>query len=200
MESCSFTGHRPSRFVFQYNESHAACVALKSKLYHTIRALDLQKGIWQYFTGCALGADLWAGEAVLSLKEQYNMIKLICVVPFEGQDRNWSEPQRLRYSRLLANSNEVITLAKVARGAARSNTIMRETASSSIMLTFCSPFMIKKHIAGPGLAIQFAMPKGKENRFYFLTPIVWNCPMRPQKQTAVEIEAAFRFMQEAMGI
>ena len=116
MESCSLTGHRPSRFVFQYNESHAACVALKSKLYHTIRALYIQKGIWQYFTGCALGADLWAGEAVLSLKEQYNMIKLICVVPFEGQDRNWSEPQRLRYSRLLANSNEVITLAKVARG------------------------------------------------------------------------------------
>lgn len=172
MESCSFTGHRPSRFVFQYNESHAACVALKSKLYHTIRALYLQKGIWQYFTGCALGADLWAGEAVLSLKEQYNMIKLICVVPFEGQDRNWSEPQRLRYSRLLANSNEVITLAKVARGGSAEQYYYARNRFLVDHADLLLAVMIKKHIAGPGLAIQFAMPKGKENRFYFLTPIV----------------------------
>lgn len=111
MESCSFTGHRPSRFVFRFDETHAACVALKEKLAQTIYTLYREEGIHRYYTGCAQGADLWAGEAVLSLKKQYNDMQLVCVVPFEGQERGWEEEQRRRYSRLLDNSDQVIILA-----------------------------------------------------------------------------------------
>ena len=91
-------------------------------------------------------------------------------------------------------------MQRLPGGAARSNNYMRETASSLIMLTFCSPFMIKKHIAGPGLSIQFAMPKGQGKPILFLNPNSLKLSYEATKQTAAEIEAAFRFLQEAMGI
>ncbi|MFR8901511.1 SLOG family protein [Hominenteromicrobium sp.] len=111
MKSCSFTGHRPIHFSFGYEEDHPRCVALKKKLARTIEALYLQKGITRFFTGCALGTDLWAGEAVLFLKNQHQDMKLICVVPFAGQEKQWSAEQQGRYFRLLNRSTHVITLA-----------------------------------------------------------------------------------------
>lgn len=116
MESCSFTGHRPTHFVFGYDETHPCCAALKRELARTIEALYLQKGITCFLTGCALGADIWAGEAVVSLMEQHHDIELICVVPFAGQEKQWSTEQQERYHRLLNRSGHVITLVQDITG------------------------------------------------------------------------------------
>ena len=86
--SCAFTGHRPAHFSFQYDESAPGCVQLKSVLEKQILRL-YHRGVTDFYTGCALGVDLWAGEVVLSLKRQNLDLQLHCIIPFEGQERRW---------------------------------------------------------------------------------------------------------------
>ena len=86
LRSCAFTGHRPAHFSFQYDELAPGCVQLKSVLEKQILRL-YHRGITDFYTGCALGVDLWAGEAVLSLKRQNPDLQLHCIIPFEGQER-----------------------------------------------------------------------------------------------------------------
>lgn len=105
--SCAFTGHRPTRFSFKYDETHLACIKLKKVLAEQINFLYRQ-GITDFYTGCALGIDLWAGEAVLAVAELHPEIKLHCIVPFAAQDQKWTPDQQARYHALLDRSSEVI--------------------------------------------------------------------------------------------
>ena len=105
--SCAFTGHRPMRFSFKYDETHPACIKLKKVLAEQIDFLYRQ-GITDFYTGCALGIDLWAGEAVLALAELHPEIKLHCIVPFAAQDQKWTSEQQARYHALLDRSNDVV--------------------------------------------------------------------------------------------
>ena len=54
--SCAFTGHRPTRFSFKYDEEHPDCTQLKNVLGEQI-ALLYQQGVTDFYTGCALGVD-----------------------------------------------------------------------------------------------------------------------------------------------
>ena len=105
--SCAFTGHRPTRFSFKYDETHPACIELKKVVAEQIDFLYRQ-GITDFYTGCALGIDLWAGEAVLALAELHPEIKLHCIVPFAAQDQKWTSEQQARYHALLDRSNDVV--------------------------------------------------------------------------------------------
>ena len=67
-----------------------------------------RQGITNFYTGCALSIDLWAGEAVLTLMELHPEIKLHCVVPFAAQDQKWTPEQQDRYHALLDRSYDVI--------------------------------------------------------------------------------------------
>lgn len=109
--SCAFTGHRPTRFSFKYDETHPACIKLKKVLAEQIDFLYRQ-GITDFYTGCALGIDLWAGEAVLALAELHPEIKLHCVVPFAGQERKWTDEQQARYHAMLRRGSETAIVQK----------------------------------------------------------------------------------------
>ena len=104
--SCAFTGHRPTRFSFKHDETHPACIELKKVLAEQIDFLYRQ-GVTDFYTGCALGVDMWAGEAVLSLMELHPEVKLHCIVPFAGQEMKWTPEQQARYHALLDKSRDV---------------------------------------------------------------------------------------------
>lgn len=110
LTSCAFTGHRPTRFVFKYDELHPACAALKQAIEKQVRRL-YRRGIRQFYTGCALGVDMWAGEIVLQLKEEYPDMELLCAVPFAGQEKAWRTEQQQRYLALLNKSSAVFILS-----------------------------------------------------------------------------------------
>lgn len=113
--SCAFTGHRPTRFSFKYDEINPTCIELKKVLAEQIDFLYRQ-GITDFYTGCALGIDLWAGETVLALMELHPEIKLHCVVPFAAQDQKWTPEQQARYHALLDRSGDVfLTQEKYSR-------------------------------------------------------------------------------------
>lgn len=103
---CAFTGHRPAKFPWKYDERDERCVALKTVLTQEIKKL-MWDGVTDFFTGMALGVDTWAAMAVLALRERYQGIKLHCVLPCEGQDIKWTEPDRAQYQYILSEADWV---------------------------------------------------------------------------------------------
>ena len=67
--SCAFTGHRPAKFPWKYDENDPQCVELKAVLARQIEKLAAA-GVTDFFTGMALGVDTWAAMAVLDLQER----------------------------------------------------------------------------------------------------------------------------------
>ena len=53
---CAFTGHRPAKFPWKYDEKAPRCVELKAVLAHQIDKLAAA-GVTDFFTGMALGVD-----------------------------------------------------------------------------------------------------------------------------------------------
>ena len=87
--SCAFTGHRPQKFPWRFNEDDPRCAALKAVLAEQIAALT-KLGVTGFFSGMALAVDTWAAQSVLALREEYPQIKLHCVLPCRDQDAKWS--------------------------------------------------------------------------------------------------------------
>ena len=74
--ACAFTGHRPQRFKFKYNENDPGCIALKKALRNEIEALADQ-GVNYFISGMALGVDMWAAEIVLELKKAGHKVFIV---------------------------------------------------------------------------------------------------------------------------
>ncbi len=104
--SCAFTGHRPHKFPWRYNEGDGRCVALKATLTEQITALA-EAGVTQYYSGGADGVDCWASMIVLDLREKNPILKLHCVLPYEGQADRWSDSVRERYHFILKQADSV---------------------------------------------------------------------------------------------
>jgi len=109
--ACAFTGHRPDRFSFGYDENDEKCIKLKAVMSDWITAMIIG-GIRTFYSGMALGVDQWAAEIVLDMKQQYSAVRLIAVRPCETQADSWLEEQRERHYKTLAVCDEVITLYK----------------------------------------------------------------------------------------
>ena len=60
----------------------------------------------------ASGFDIIASEVVLKFKEQQPDIKLLAVVPFEEQEKTYSNEWKSRYDAVLASCDEVIVLSR----------------------------------------------------------------------------------------
>lgn len=104
---CAFTGHRPKKFPWGYNEADARCVALKKALTGEIAKL-VDIGYTDFFSGMAEGADTWAALAVLALKKRNPALKLHCVLPCEGQADGWSASARELYFSILKQADEIV--------------------------------------------------------------------------------------------
>ena len=104
--SCAFTGHRPHKFPWGYNEADERCVALKASLKEQIEAL-VKDGITDFYSGGADGVDCWAALIVLELKKTNPALRLHCILPYEGQADKWSDSAQERYRSILGQSNTV---------------------------------------------------------------------------------------------
>ncbi len=108
---CAFTGHRPRKFPWGYDESDARCVALKETLTKEIAKL-VEAGYTDFLSGMAEGADTWAALAVLALKRKNPALKLHCILPCEGQGDKWSASARELYFSILEQADEVVYVSR----------------------------------------------------------------------------------------
>lgn len=96
MGNCAFTGHRPERFVFKYDETDERCRDIKKSIL-TACTWYIEKGVKIFYAGGALGVDMWGAEIILWLRDTKGKdIKLICALPCKGYDEKWSKEQRQR--------------------------------------------------------------------------------------------------------
>ena len=84
---------------------------IRKKLRSKIRLLYAM-GFTNFFCGMALGFDMLAAEEVISLKAELPKLKLIAVIPFEGQSERWSTREQDRYKSILAKADDSILLCR----------------------------------------------------------------------------------------
>ena len=109
--SCAFSGHRPKKFPWGYDESDSRCMELKAVLEREIQKL-IEAGVTDFYTGMAEGTDTWAAMIVLELRKTNPALKLHCVVPFKGQADKWTVPARRLYKRILRTADTVTYISE----------------------------------------------------------------------------------------
>ncbi|MBR0464605.1 MAG: DUF1273 family protein [Clostridia bacterium] len=110
-KTCAFTGHRPQKMAFGFDEEDSRCAAFKQRLTRTLEDL-IGQGYARFLSGGAMGFDTFAAEAVLDLREKYPWISLEMVCPYEGQAEKWGEAYRRRHDRLVALADRVVTMTR----------------------------------------------------------------------------------------
>ena len=109
--TCAFTGHRPNKLPWRYDETDSRCVALKAVLAEQIAAMA-EAGFTQFLSGMAEATDTWSALAVLSLREKNPAIKLHCILPCTAQAEKWSAPSRDLYRSILEQADSVVYVSR----------------------------------------------------------------------------------------
>lgn len=112
VRKCCFTGYRPSKFPFSLDEENRQYKEFEDSLISGILKLA-GTDCRVFYTGMAMGFDIIAAEAVLLLKQMYKSpLKLIAVLPFEGQGSTFTTYWKERYENVLKNCDEKIILSE----------------------------------------------------------------------------------------
>ena len=104
--TCAFTGHRPYKLPWKYNERADGCIALKTILTEQIMLLA-KAGVTEFYSGMAEGTDLFCSEIVLGQRKKNPALRLHCVLPCEGQADMWSSSAQERYYGILRQADSV---------------------------------------------------------------------------------------------
>lgn len=91
---CCFTGHRPEKL------SVPDRMVIKGLETEIKKAID--DGLTVFITGMAPGADTWAAEIILKLRDKKKLpIKLIAASPHEGFEKRFDEAWQKQYHAIL---------------------------------------------------------------------------------------------------
>lgn len=95
-----FTGHREEKL-------NIAADTVKMLLSKEIEKAISSDGFNTYLSGMASGVDVWAAEIVLEMKERNPDIRLVCVLPFEGFDKQRSSEEKEQYDSIMERADKV---------------------------------------------------------------------------------------------
>jgi len=111
IKTLCFTGYRPNKCPWGYDETQFACLDMRSRTKTQILTA-INKGYVNFMSGMALGFDMICAELVLELKIVCPQIKLICVLPCKNQSSVWHDKKTQdRYKRILENADLTICLS-----------------------------------------------------------------------------------------
>lgn len=109
--TCCFTGHRPDKLPSGWRQNHPACASLRAALRTEIEKATAG-GYRRFISGMAQGADMWAAEEVLSLRDMGYPVRLVAALPCPDQDLRWPADAREKFKELLGRADEVHTLSE----------------------------------------------------------------------------------------
>lgn len=98
--TCCFTGHRPDKLPWGFDESDPRCAALKTSIARELTRLYL-RGYRHFISGMAQGCDLYFAEAALALRKQYPGVTVEGAVPCPTQADRWPGEDRRRWRAIL---------------------------------------------------------------------------------------------------
>ena len=106
---CAFTGPRPEKCNFSDDDLDDRFKTLQEVIRKQI--IDLYYEGYEFFlTGMSRGVDMWCAEVVLYLQDKLPSLKLIAVIPFQGQEELWSNDYKREYYHILDNCYKVINI------------------------------------------------------------------------------------------
>jgi uncharacterized phage-like protein YoqJ len=165
--SCAITGHQPPRFKFKYRENNSLCKRIKRNLFQLIISM-YKKGVRRFYVGGALGVDMWAGEAIIELKNKpdYKDIELICAIPFDGHDKLWDAKSRGRLAQLLVacDSTTIISQSDYPDAYKKRNYYMVDHSDYLIAVYDQN----RSQRSGTGQTVNYAKKKGLD--IYYIHP------------------------------
>ena len=152
--ACCFTGHRPGKLPWGYEESNPRCAALKRRLWDAVEAAYAE-GYTHFLCGMAQGCDLYACECVLELKERHPEVTVEAAIPCPSQADGWPEAERARYRRLLERCDYETVVSAVYSPSCmqRRDRYMVDHASLLIAMFDGSP-------GGTRYTVEYAMRRG----------------------------------------
>jgi len=101
-ESCCFTGHRPTKLPWKYDENDPRCQDLKRRISDAVE-LAYAQGFRHFICGMAQGCDLYFCECVLALRNGcFPDITIEAALPCPSQADTWPAAQQERYRSLVA--------------------------------------------------------------------------------------------------
>ena len=103
---CAIIGQHPMRFPWGFDEEDTQCRQMKLELAQCIMELR-QCGVTEFQVACDPGVGLYAAEIINTLRENDQALRLICVLPHEGQATKWTPQLRERYFNMLAGCTEL---------------------------------------------------------------------------------------------
>lgn len=101
-----FTGHRPQKLPWGFNENDVRCLAMREIAKLEIENAIINGGKEHFISGMALGFDMICAELVLELKKQYPFITLECAIPCKGQEKLWPADQQRRYHDIIKQADK----------------------------------------------------------------------------------------------
>ena len=103
----AFTGYRPQKMPFGFDETDERCIDFKNRLRNTIENFIWQ-GYRHFISGGAMGMDMYAAEIVQELKSKSPAIILEMVSPYDEQAAKWQPALRQRHDALF-NQADIVT-------------------------------------------------------------------------------------------
>lgn len=153
---CCFTGHRPQKLPWGYDEDDERCKKVKERVYFECEKL-IENGVSHFITGMALGFDMICAEIVLDLKKKYPFIKLYGAIPCSTQCEKWSKTYINRYENILKQLEDFrckfVTYTPYCMQ--ERNTFMVDHSSTIIAL-------YKDWLGGTKNTIDYALSKNKK--------------------------------------
>lgn len=97
------TGYRAHELGI-YDSKHPGIPWIKKALANRLIPL-VEEGLEWVITPGQYGVDLWAGEVVLELKQQYPHLKLGIITAHAGPEEKWKEEKQEEYRRVAAGAD-----------------------------------------------------------------------------------------------
>lgn len=109
--ACAFTGHRPFKLPWGFEEDHPDCVRLKLMLSMEIES-RIAAGCDTFLCGMSWGADIWCAEIVLNLRRAFpeKGIRLTAVLAHEEQHAGWTRGYQEQYYDILGQADKCVIL------------------------------------------------------------------------------------------
>ena len=107
----AFTGHRSYK-IYRSARGENPLKVQEIITARTERAIRLlyDQGYDTFLCGMAMGFDLWASWAVLSVKQDFPEIRLIAVIPFKGQESRYYDAEKRLYYEVMDKTDRCVCL------------------------------------------------------------------------------------------
>lgn len=143
-----FTGHRSEKLPKNQGIYQSSLNTLENEI-----KIAIDKGYSTFFTGMSYGFDLIAAANVLEFKKNTN-VKIIAIVPFYGQEKNWNLINVKEYHRVLSMCDDIVVCHDSYRSGAYYDRNRYMVDSSSLVIAYSNG------TGGSQYTVNYATQKG----------------------------------------